>query len=146
MTHLTSESLPSTTSQLDFDDKLEQCCQRLEQLSNKVDRFISFEQTGIELNFFFEKQKRERIIFLGVIHRQSRPSPNTASSVDLVTTNEPQVNLTDAHYDRLETILTEKIQAHVQTGKRDAKTKTFCTFLFSSSNEISLRTLSRYQR
>lgn len=33
-----------------------------------------------------------------------------------MTTNEPQVNLTDAHYDRLEGILTERIQAHVQTG------------------------------
>lgn len=94
MTNLSSEPLASAASQLDFEDKLEQCCQRLEQLSNKVDRFINFEQTG-------------------VIHRPNRPSPNTAS-VDLLTTNEPQVNLTDAHYDRLETILTEKIQAHIQ--------------------------------
>ena len=40
--------MPQTTSHLDYDDKLEQCCQRLEQLTNKVDRLMSFEQTGLK--------------------------------------------------------------------------------------------------
>lgn len=34
-----------------------------------------------------------------------------------MSTHEPQVTLSDAHYDRLEAMLIEKVQAHVQTGK-----------------------------
>ncbi|CAF1564619.1 unnamed protein product, partial [Adineta steineri] len=94
VTNLSSEPLPQTTCQADYDEKLERCCQRLEQLTSKVDRLISFEQTG-------------------VISRPSRPSPNTAP-IDILTPNEPQVILTDAHYDRLEAMLIEKIETYVQ--------------------------------
>lgn len=52
----------------------------------------------------------------GVLSRPSRPSPNAAPT-DTLTTNEPQVTLTDAHYDRLEAILVEKIQNYVQNGE-----------------------------
>ncbi|UJR37417.1 hypothetical protein I4U23_030121 [Adineta vaga] len=93
-THLSSETIPQATFQADYDDKLERCCQRLEQLTNKVDRLISFEQTG-------------------VVSRPNRPSPN-AATVDILTTNEPQVILADAHYDRLEGMLVEKIETYVQ--------------------------------
>ena len=34
----------------------------------------------------------------------------------MVTSNEPQVTLTDAHYDRLEAMLIEKIQIYIQGG------------------------------
>lgn len=36
----------------------------------------------------------------------------------MITTNEPQVTLTDAHYDRLEEMLIEKIQTYVQSGMK----------------------------
>jgi hypothetical protein len=54
---------------------------------------------------------------LGIVSRPSRPSPN-AASLEIITTNEPQVTLTDAHYDRLEAMLIEKIQAYVQGGMK----------------------------
>jgi hypothetical protein len=44
---LSSEPIPQATYLSEYDDKLERCCQRLEQLTNKVDRFINLEQTGI---------------------------------------------------------------------------------------------------
>ena len=72
--------------------KLEQCSQRLDHLTNKVDRLISFEQSG-------------------VVARPSRPSPN-AAPVEVLTT------LSDVHYDRLEVILMEKIQSYLQACKR----------------------------
>ena len=56
-------------------------------------------------------------LFLGVISRPNRPSPN-AAPVDIVTANEPHVTLTDAHYDRLEAMLIEKIQTYVQGGMK----------------------------
>ena len=43
---LSSETLPLVASRGDYDEKLEQCCQRLEELTNKVDRLMSFESTG----------------------------------------------------------------------------------------------------
>ncbi len=45
-TNLLPESIPQITSHRENDHKLEQCCLRLEQLTNKVDRLISFEQSG----------------------------------------------------------------------------------------------------
>lgn len=53
-TTLPSEHTPQTQRQSDYEEKLERCCQRLEQLTNKVDRFISLEQTG-KLSFSEEK-------------------------------------------------------------------------------------------
>jgi hypothetical protein len=47
VTNLSSEPIPQTTSHSAYDEKLERCCQRLEQLTSKVDRLINFEQTGI---------------------------------------------------------------------------------------------------
>ena len=44
--HLTSEPLPSTCTRVEYDEKLERCCQRLEQLTSKVDRLLSLEPTG----------------------------------------------------------------------------------------------------
>ncbi len=64
-----------------------------------------------------------------MLPRPSRPSPNTAPT-DVLTTNEPQVTLTDAHYDRLETILVEKIQNYVQSGKKFIDTLSTSLFLF----------------
>ncbi|CAF4423335.1 unnamed protein product, partial [Rotaria magnacalcarata] len=98
VTNLSSEAIPLATSQSDYDEKLERCCQRLEQLTSKVDRLFNFEQTV-------------------AVSRPSRPSPNSAS-VDIIATNEPELILTDAHYDRLEAILIEKIQAHVQAAMK----------------------------
>jgi hypothetical protein len=46
-TNLSSEPNPRTTSQSEYDEKLERCCERLEQLTNKVDRLFSLDQTGI---------------------------------------------------------------------------------------------------
>ncbi|CAF0928166.1 unnamed protein product [Adineta ricciae] len=92
--HLAAESLSQATFQSEYDEKLERCCQRLEQLTTKVDRLISFEQTG-------------------VVSRPNRPSPNTAQ-MDIIATNEPHVTLADAHYDRLEAMLIEKIETYVQ--------------------------------
>lgn len=40
------ESTRLSTSQIQYDEKLERCCQRLEQLSVKVDRLVTFESTG----------------------------------------------------------------------------------------------------
>jgi len=57
------------------------------------------------------------ILFLGVVSRASRPSPNTAQ-VDIITTNESQLILTDSHYDRLEAMLIEKIETYVQGGMK----------------------------
>ncbi|CAF0777300.1 unnamed protein product [Rotaria sp. Silwood1] len=96
--HVTSEPISQTTYQSEYDEKLERCCQRLEQLTNKVDRLINLEQTV-------------------VASRPSRPSPNTAP-IDIIATNEPELTLTDAHYDRLEAILIEKIQTYVQAAMK----------------------------
>ncbi|CAF4815147.1 unnamed protein product [Rotaria socialis] len=98
VTNLSCETIPLTISQSDYDEKLERCCQRLEQLTSKVDRLFNFEQTV-------------------AVSRPSRPSPSSAS-VEIITTNEPELILTDAHYDRLEAILIEKIQAHVQAAMK----------------------------
>ncbi|CAF5041520.1 unnamed protein product, partial [Rotaria sp. Silwood1] len=46
-TNIPSESLLHMTSHSDYEKKLEQCCQRLEQLSSKVDRLINLEQPGL---------------------------------------------------------------------------------------------------
>ncbi|CAF5170461.1 unnamed protein product, partial [Rotaria sp. Silwood1] len=45
-TNIPSESLSHMTSHSDYDKKLEQCYQRLEQLTNKIDRMISLEPPG----------------------------------------------------------------------------------------------------
>jgi len=52
VTNLSSEPIPQTTYQSEYDDKLERCCQRLEQLTSKVDRIINLEQTGILIKMF----------------------------------------------------------------------------------------------
>ncbi|CAF1247376.1 unnamed protein product [Rotaria sordida] len=93
-TNISTESLSLMTSHLDYEKKLEQCCQRLEQLANKVDRIISLEPAGI-------------------VSRPSRPSPN-AAPVQVLTTDESPAILSDTHYDRLEAMLIEKIQTYVQ--------------------------------
>ena len=36
--------------------------------------------------------------------------------MDIIATNEPHVTLADAHYDRLEAMLIEKIETYVQGG------------------------------
>ena len=64
-----------------------------------------------------------------MLPRPSRPSPSTAP-IDVLTTNEPQVTLTDAHYDRLEAILVEKIQNYVQGGKTFINTISISFILF----------------
>jgi hypothetical protein len=65
VTNLSSEPIPQTTCrQSEYDEKLERCCQRLEQLTNKVDRFINLEQTGkkTELSFLeLEKNYFQRL-------------------------------------------------------------------------------------
>ncbi|CAF4752680.1 unnamed protein product, partial [Rotaria magnacalcarata] len=38
-------SLQSIALQLDYEKKLDQCCQRLDHLSSKVDRIINLEQS-----------------------------------------------------------------------------------------------------
>lgn len=58
-------------------------------------------------------------ILIGVASRPNRPSPN-AAPVEIVTTNESQTTLSDAHYDRLEAILIEKIQTYIQGGMRNS--------------------------
>ena len=80
----------------DYEEKLEKCCQRLDLLSNKVDRWITVEQSN-------------------VVNRPNRPSPNSAP-VEVLTSSEPQKTLSDVNYDRLEQILIEKIQNYLQTG------------------------------
>ena len=112
-TTLVSEPIAQIRQQSKYDEKLERCCQRLEQLTSKVDRLINLEQTG---NFYRTIIKMILFFYSGVLSRPNRPSPSTAAN-DASTTNEPQVTLTDAHYDRLEAILVEKIQAYVQSGK-----------------------------
>ncbi len=52
VTNLSSEPIPQTAYQSEYDDKLERCCQRLEQLTSKVDRIINLEQTGILIKMF----------------------------------------------------------------------------------------------
>lgn len=54
-TTLGSESMPQLRQQSNYDEKLERCCQRLEQLTNKVDRLISLEQTGNFYRIFIKK-------------------------------------------------------------------------------------------
>ncbi|CAF0896830.1 unnamed protein product [Adineta ricciae] len=95
---LSTEPMTSATTQLYNEEKLEHCCQRLEQLSAKVDRLMNFESVG-----------------QGGTSRPSRPSPN-AAPVEVLATNEPQTTLSDTHYDRLEAILIEKIQTYIQNA------------------------------
>ncbi|CAF3483507.1 unnamed protein product [Rotaria sp. Silwood1] len=97
-TNIPSESLLHMTSHSDYEKKLEQCCQRLEQLSSKVDRLINLEQPGI-------------------VSRPSRPSPN-AAPVQVLTIDESPAALSDTHYDRLEAILIEKIQTYVEDAMK----------------------------
>ncbi|CAF0952223.1 unnamed protein product [Rotaria sp. Silwood1] len=97
-TNIPSESLLHMTSHSDYEKKLEQCCQRLEQLSSKVDRLINLEQPGI-------------------VSRPSRPSPN-AAPVQVLTIDESPATLSDTHYDRLEAILIEKIQTYVEDAMK----------------------------
>ncbi|CAF1032824.1 unnamed protein product [Adineta steineri] len=97
-TNLASESMSQITSDSYNDDKLDHCCQRLEQLTSKVDRLLSFEPSS-------------------VVSRQSRPSPNSFP-LDIVANNESQTTLSDTHYDRLEAILIEKIQTYVQSAMK----------------------------
>ncbi len=54
VTNPSSDVIPQAIFQSEYDDKLERCCQRLEQLTSKVDRLISFEQTGILIKIFIE--------------------------------------------------------------------------------------------
>ncbi|CAF5222355.1 unnamed protein product, partial [Rotaria magnacalcarata] len=91
-------SLQSIALQLDYEKKLDQCCQRLDHLSSKVDRIINLEQSGI-------------------VSRPSRPSPN-AAPVQLVANNESQTPLSDVHYNRLEALLIEKTETYVQDAMK----------------------------
>jgi hypothetical protein len=75
--------------------------------------------------------------FLGVVSRPSRPSPN-AAPVEIVTTSESQAQLSDTHYDRLESMLIEKIQIYVQGGIRNISLYFKYFDLFYSSNEICI--------
>lgn len=71
------------------EEKLEQCCQQLDELTSKVDRLISSESA---------------------MHRPSRPSPSSATPVNAVaigTSNEEEFS--DFHSDRLENFLRERI-------------------------------------
>ena len=49
VTNLSSEPISQPTYQSEYDEKLERCCQNLEQLISKVDRLLNLEQTGILL-------------------------------------------------------------------------------------------------
>ena len=88
--------LSSSINRSDYEDKLEQCCDRLDQLTSKVDRLRSHEVSS-------------------GAPRPSRPNSNAASA-DASTTNEVQATLADVHYDQLEGILVEKIQTYLQDG------------------------------
>jgi hypothetical protein len=44
--HLSSELTPQTIAHSDYEEKLERCCHRLDQLTSKVDRLINFDQTS----------------------------------------------------------------------------------------------------
>lgn len=114
--HLSSETLPTTSSRTEYDEKLERCCQRLEQLTIKVDRLLSFEQTGPFMLIFSIRTNKDLVESLGVTARPSRPSPNTAP-VEIISATDPQVTLSDTQYDRLEAMLIEKIQTYVQGGQ-----------------------------
>ncbi|CAF3792853.1 unnamed protein product [Rotaria magnacalcarata] len=97
-TNMPTGSLQSIALQLDYEKKLDQCCQRLDHLSSKVDRIINLEQSGI-------------------VSRPSRPSPN-AAPVQLVANNESQTPLSDVHYNRLEALLIEKTETYVQDAMK----------------------------
>ena len=125
---LSTEPMASATTQLYNEEKLEHCCQRLEQLSAKVDRLMNFESAG-----------------QGGTSRPSRPSPN-AAPVEVLATTEPQTTLSDTHYDRLEAILIEKIQTYIQNGmRRISFVLTFQLFFFLSY-DICFRALPRDER
>lgn len=66
----------------------------------------------------------------GLVSRPSRPSPN-AAPVEIVSIAEPSSTLSDAHYDRLEAILIDKMQTYIQAGTRRKR-------LFFSSVLISI--------
>ena len=69
----------------------------------------------------------------GINSRPSRPSPN-AAPVEILATHEPQVTLSDTHYDRLEAILIEKIQTLVQSGE-------FLSFFIFNRHIVELNSL-----
>jgi len=46
LTSLLTDVQRNSRAQASQQGKLEQCCQRLEQLSTKVDRLMNFDQTG----------------------------------------------------------------------------------------------------
>ena len=110
--------MASATTQLYNEEKLEHCCQRLEQLSAKVDRLMNFESAG-----------------QGGTSRPSRPSPN-AAPVEVLATTEPQTTLSDTHYDRLEAILIEKIQTYIQNGMRRISFVLTCQLFFFLGYDI----------
>ncbi|CAF0842028.1 unnamed protein product [Adineta steineri] len=118
-TNLASESMSQITSDSYNDDKLDHCCQRLEQLTSKVDRLLSFEPSNTIMCTLSSEYSLlyNNASFLGVVSRQSRPSPNSFP-LDIVTNNESQTTLSDTHYDRLEAILIEKIQTYVQSAMK----------------------------
>ncbi|CAM2723862.1 unnamed protein product [Rotaria socialis] len=97
-TNMPTGSLQSIGLQLNYEKKLDQCCQRLDHLSSKVDRIINLEQSGI-------------------VSRPSRPSPN-AAPVQVVANSESQTPLSDVHYNRLEALLIEKTETYVQDAMK----------------------------
>ena len=119
------------------DTKLEQCCQRLEQLTNKVDRWISFEQSSKSASFSLFNSHPSHS---GIVSRPSRPSPN-AAPVEIVSTSESSSTISDAHYDRLEAILIDKMQTYIQAGM----TKKNLCFLSLHSLSLSLAMQSVFE-
>ena len=88
--------MSSSIHHSDYEDKLERCCHRLDQLTSKLDRLRSYEMASS-------------------VSRPSRPNSNAASA-EASTSNGIQATLTDVHYDQMEGILQEKIQTYLQDG------------------------------
>ncbi|CAF1073408.1 unnamed protein product, partial [Didymodactylos carnosus] len=99
---LTSSSTATTaiTNPQDFSEKLERCSQRIEQLTNKFDRFMTLDQ-----------QQTPGANIHSILSTRPNPSDNVTSNNGSLNSD---LNLTDAHYARLENILVEKIQVYVQ--------------------------------
>lgn len=72
-----------------------------------------------------------------MVTRPSRPSPH-AAPVEIVTGNEQTTTLTDVNYDRLESILVEKLQVYLQTGSllRTENLRFELWFVFSAMQSI----------
>lgn len=70
-----------------------------------------------------------KIFSLGIVSRPSRPSPN-AAPVQVLSNNESQMPLSDAHYSRLEALLIEKIETYVQNSRKILHVLYFLFFTF----------------